>query len=332
MGNVRKGLALIIANAEYEFQPKLLSCNKDGNDMKLKLESLNFDVLHYSNLARLEMLEAISDSLQVADRYSVFLVYYTGHGVQIDGKNYFVPIDCTYNCIKSVFINSSLIDMDTIVGYMNEYEEKTNILIMDACRSGLSFSRDIGTGLATISAGKGSLIAFASAPNSAALCPAGLDGNGLYTKRLLEYIDCPNIKIEDMFKLVRNDVIKDTCGQQIPWENTSLNNDFYFNIMEQDEINEEIYQAVRNNYCGEMLVALSKHFQYTISDIMRIYQHQKSEKVGGIQFKRETTFEQYILARVLEMGFRFENYRWVFNGNAVLMGDFQHDYTSDIKH
>ena len=64
------------------------------------------------------------------------------------------------------------------------------------------------------------------------------------------------MKVEDMFKLVRKDVIKDTAGQQVPWENTSLNGNFYFCTMAQDEINEVIYQSIRNYHCAEMLINL----------------------------------------------------------------------------
>ena len=127
MSSVKKGLALIIANADYQSQPQLPSCHKDGTDMKAKLEQLNFDVLYYTNTTRKTILEAISEFIKLADCYSVLLVYYTGHGVQIDGENYFVPIDCIYHPVKSVFIASSLVGVNTITQYMNEHEEKTNI-------------------------------------------------------------------------------------------------------------------------------------------------------------------------------------------------------------
>ena len=271
MGKVKKGLALVLANALYQTQPVLLSCNKDGLDMKAKLEQLDFDVLHYANTTRVATLEAIAEFIKLADLYSVLLVYYAGHGVQIDGKNYIVPIDCIYKPIKDVFISSSLVDVSTITNYMSMHEEKTNILIMDACRNSPSFLRSFGsTGLAEMTAGNGMIIAFATSPNTSALGSESPDGNGCYTKRLLEHIDHPNMKVEDMFKLVRKDVIKDTAGQQVPWENTSLNGNFYFCTMAQDEINEVIYQSIRNYHCAEMLINLSKRFGYTVSDVMRI--------------------------------------------------------------
>ena len=332
MGNPKKGLALIIANADYQSQPKLLSCKKDGDDMATKLNELNFDILHYSNTTRNDILDAISKFIQLADCYSVLVMYYTGHGVQIDGENYFVPIECTYNPVKSIFIAASLVNVNTITSYMNSHEEKTNILILDACRNGLSFSRDMtGAGLAEISAGNGTLIAFATAPNTSAICDDSADGNGYYTKRLLEHIDHPNIRIEEMFKMVRKDVVKDTGGQQVPWESTSLSHDFYFSTLTQDEINEQIYQDIRNNYSTETFINLSQHFGYTISDIMRIYQRQKSEKPGGIYFSDEEAFEHFITEQILSLKFEFKNFRWVYKDCPVMMGDLLHNLTVKLS-
>ena len=90
-----------------------------------------------------------------------------------------------------------------------------------------------------------------------------------------------------MFKEVRKDVIALTKGAQIPWENTSLKNDFYFNIM-------------------------------------TIYNRQKSEKPGGIYFNSDDEVEKFILRQVLNLGFTFDDYRWKYKGNPVVMGEFYH--------
>jgi len=325
--NTKKGLALVIANADYQTQPKLASCKKDGNDMKSVLEDLNFDVLYIPDASRKNLFEKIDEFLKIADLYSVILVYYAGHGIQIDGENYLVPIDCTYNSSKAIFIGTSLVGINTITDYMNNHPEKINIMIMDACRTAPSFSRDIvGAGLAEIRAGSGTIIAFATSPNKVAYGADTDKGNGCYTQCLLDHIANPNTKIEDMFKSVRKDVIDLTSNEQVPWESTSLNSDFYFNIMSRDEINENIYQSMRNNYCAETLFILSKRFDHCISDVMRIYEKQKSEKPGGIYITSKTDFEQYVLERILELGFKFIKYRWTFNDVPVTMGEFFHDY------
>ena len=322
----KKGIALIIANADYKNFQKLPSCRKDGNDMKQVLEELNFDTIYGKNLTRKEMLQHISVLLKESDLYSTILVYYSGHGTQIDGENYFVPIDCKLQANKKLLIASELINLDTITEYTKTHTKKISIIILDACRTNPGFDKDlVGEGLADIDAGTGSIVAFATAPNTSALCSCDPLCNSYYTHCLLHNIKKPNTKIEDMFKLVRKEVLIITNNQQNPWENTSLKTDFYFNTMDEDEINETIYQCIRNKYDANSLIKLSEYFQLSITDIMRKYNKQKSEKVGGIYFSNSEELEEYILHEILELGFTFSNYRWMFNGQVVLMGDFLHN-------
>lgn len=324
--NVKKGLALVLANANYQTQNKLPSCKKDGLDMNAALSRLNFDVLFAEDTTRSTLYDTLNDFITRADSYSTLLVYYTGHGVQIDGENYFVPIDCTYNPCKAIFIATQLVGINVIVDYMNSHPDKTNIIILDACRDCPPFTRSmINKGLAEIKAGAGTFVAFATSPNMAASCPNTTDENGYYTKCLLDHLETPNIKIEDMFKAVRRDVITLTHGSQIPWENTSLNYDFYFSQQAQNEINEYIYQSMRNFYSANTLISLAKKYEYTLSDTMRIYEKQKSEKPGGIHFKCPEEFERYILSSILDLGFDVCNYRWIYNGTPVIMGEFFHN-------
>lgn len=328
---VKKGLALVIANADYVYQRKLPSCKKDGNDMQRVLEGLEFDVLTAFDTNRGQMLTALGEFLKIADLYSTVLLYYTGHGVQIDGENYFVPIDCGYNDTKAIFVSTYLVGMNVVSEYYSEHPEKTNIMILDACRDNPGFAKGmISTGLAEIDAGSGTLIAFATAPNKSAFCPNTSTENGYYTQSLLDHIGQPNLKIEDMFKAVRKDVVAMTGGNQTPWESTSLNSDFFFNTMSEAEIDENIYQMMRNHYSAEVLITMSQLFRKDISELMRIYEHQKSEKPGGIYFSNSESFEQLILERILGMGFEYNNYRWVYKEIPVRMGEFFHDYKSEI--
>lgn len=322
----KKGLALVIANADYLQQNKLPTCKKDGSDMQKVLEYLNFDVIFGNDLSRASMYDVISKFLETAELYSTVLVYYTGHGVQIDGENYFVPVDCEYKSSKTIFTDTQLVGINAITDFMTANPNKTNIMILDACRSNPGFTKDIvGTGLTEVMAGNGTLIAFATAPNEVALASQSEDENSYYTKALLDNIVRPNIKIEDMFKSVRNDVVSMSNGEQVPWENTSLNRDFYFNTMSQDEINEQIYQSVRNNYAAETFLLLSHLTGYSISDLLRIHTKQKSEKPGGIYFEKEVELEHYILEQALDLGFEMKNYRWCYQNIPVRMGEFLHN-------
>ena len=125
----KKGVALVISNSEYITQPKLKSCKKDGADMRGALERLNFDVFFAENQNRAELFNIISEFLKNADLYSTVLLYYTGHGVQIDGENYFVPIDCTYNPIKAIFVATQLVGMRVVQDYMDAHPEKNNVVL-----------------------------------------------------------------------------------------------------------------------------------------------------------------------------------------------------------
>ncbi len=322
---IKKGIALVMANAEYIQQHKLPACKKDCQDVKEVFEYLNFDVISGLDLKRSDMFDLILRFIDEAKSYSTVLVYYSGHGVQIDGENYFVPIDCEYRTSKSIFKETQLVGINSITEFMTANPNKTNIMILDACRSTVNFSKDIvGTGLTEVNAGNGTLIAFATSPNEVARADSTEDGNSYYTKCLLPNIISPNIKIEDMFKAVRNDVIELTNGEQVPWENTSLNKDFYFNTMTEDEINEQIYQCIRNNYSAEILILLSKITGIVISELLRIHCIQKSEKPGGIYFNKPEDRESYLLNQVLELGFEFKNYRWCYKGMLVKTGEFLH--------
>lgn len=324
--NIHRGLALVISNDKYQFCNKLPSCMKDGSDMEKSLRTLGFDIFSAHDFTRTDLFDIISQFLDAADSYSTVLLYYSGHGVQIDGENYIVPIDCNPSPNKSILISTGLVPINIISDYMNANPKKSNIIILDACRTSPAFTKDTLTGgLAEIKSGRGTFISFATAPNTVAIGSSSPDENSVFTACLLKHIDKPNVKIEDLFKQVRSDVITQSGETQNPWDSTSLTDDFYFNIMSEDQINEDIYKAIRNNSSAASLIFLSDYYQCPISEVYRIYHHQKSEKPGGIHFSDKTEFEAYILHQILELGFEFKHYRWVYNNKAVAMGDFYHD-------
>lgn len=119
------------------------ACLKDAKIITKELSNLKFDVIEGLNLDRTTLIRRINEFLIAADRYSTVLIYYTGHGVQIDGNNYFVPIDCKYNAIKSVFISSSLVGMNLITDYTSIHPEKISIIMLDACRATLSDRKSV---------------------------------------------------------------------------------------------------------------------------------------------------------------------------------------------
>lgn len=158
----------------------------------------------------------------------VGVFYYAGHGIQVEGENYLIPIDAQLNSEKDV--NYEALPVGKVQNLMEELGTETNVIILDACRNN-PFSRrwyrsTPVRGLAPIQAVSGSYIAFATAPGLVA--KDGENRNGTFTSYILKYIKTPNLSIENLFKKVRQNVAKVTNNAQIPWDSSSLINDFSF--------------------------------------------------------------------------------------------------------
>ncbi|MBL0125611.1 MAG: SEL1-like repeat protein [Betaproteobacteria bacterium] len=152
--------------------------------------------------------------------------YYAGHGVQIKGRNFLIPVGADIQREDEVTYNA--FDAGRLLEKMEAARSRINIVILDACRNNpftRSF-RSASQGLAQMEAPVGSYVAFATAP--ATVASDGNSGNGLYTQHLLEAMRAPGLKIEEVFKKVRVKVMADSEGKQVPWDNSSLTGDFYF--------------------------------------------------------------------------------------------------------
>ncbi len=226
-----KRVALVIGNAKYKFSPLNNPVN-DATDMAASLRSVGFDVIEVKDATLKQMREAtrrFADRLEVSD---VGLVYYSGHGIEVKGKNYLIPVNADirreYEVVDQAFDASNLLRM--MESLQSGTKKRVNILIVDACRNNdLPKSwRSTNNGLARMDAPAGSFISFATAPGQVAS-----DGNGRnspYTKHLLNALKQPNVPIEQVFKQVRRNVMDETGGEQVPWENSSLIGDFYFTV------------------------------------------------------------------------------------------------------
>ncbi len=225
VGAVQKRVALVIGNSSYQYSPLANPVN-DAQDMAAILKLLGFDVEVRLDLDRKTMREAIRDFGERLKKTDIGLFYYAGHGVQIKGRNYLIPISADVQSADEVQDES--IDAGSILRKMETAGNGVNIVILDACRNNpfaRSF-RNLEQGLARMEGPVGSFIAYATAPGSVA---ADGDGrNGLYTHHLLTALKQPGLTIEQTFKRVRNGVIRDTSGRQIPWESSSLIGEFMF--------------------------------------------------------------------------------------------------------
>jgi hypothetical protein len=229
-------IALVIGNASYQNAPLANPVN-DAYSMATTLETLGFDVSVYTDLDRKKMREVIREFGEKLKNQDVGLFYFAGHGVQIKGKNYLVPVSADVRSADEVEDES--IDANSVLRKMETAGNAVNIVILDACRNNpftRSF-RNLEQGLARMDGPVGSYIAYATAPGSVAADGEG--SNGMYTQHLLAALKQPGLTIEQTFKQVRNNVRRDTEGQQIPWESSSLTGEFVFSpAMKQAQKNE----------------------------------------------------------------------------------------------
>ncbi|MEW6614019.1 MAG: caspase family protein [Thermodesulfobacteriota bacterium] len=219
-------LALVIGNDSYDLA-RLKNPVNDAMDMALTLKNLGFIVEFRKNANLQEMEDAIENFGNHLKRGGVGLFYFAGHGAQISGTNYLIPIGARIN--KESDVKYKAVDANRILDEMANANNGLNIVILDACRDNpyaKSF-RSASRGLAIIStAPKGTFISYSTGPGQVAR-----DGDGRnspYTAALLESIVKPGLPIEQVFKRVRQRLDAETNGQQIPWELSSLKGDFYF--------------------------------------------------------------------------------------------------------
>jgi hypothetical protein len=221
----RRRFALVIGNSTYSTLPRLPNAINDARVITQSLRSAGFQVSTHENLDLAGMQNAIRVFGEKLGKSDVGLVYYAGHGVQVKGKNYLIPVK--ENIKKSFEVPSSAVDVDLVLATLENIKNDLNIVVLDACRSSFpGEARGTNRGLATIEAAKGTFIAFATAPGKEALDGSG--SNSPYTKHLAKLIGKKGLPLEQVFKEVRKAVVAETNGEQVPWENSSLMGDFYF--------------------------------------------------------------------------------------------------------
>ncbi len=223
--DAKKRVALVIGNSNYQSSP-LANPSQDAIDMSKALKNLEFEVDSFTNLDRVQMRQVIRDFGKKLKHADVGLFYYAGHGIQIKGRNYLVPLKVDVHSADEVQDES--IDAGSILRKMESAGNDVNIVILDACRNNpfVRSFRSLNQGLARMDGPVGSFIAYATAPGSVA--EDGSGRNGTYTHYLLEALNKPGLSIEQTFKSVRNAVKIETDGRQIPWESSSLMGEFVF--------------------------------------------------------------------------------------------------------
>ena len=219
-------VALVIGNAAYAMGP-LTNPTKDAAAMSGLLRNIGFQVVEARDAGRTQMQAAIQQArglLQGQD--GVGLLYYAGHGLQLDWRNYMLPVDVKLASASDVPVQG--VDVQAVLDAFKSAGNRMNILVLDACRDNPFPQASTAKGLAPLDAPPGTFFAYATAPGNVAEDGSAADGNGLYTKYLLQELQQPQARIEDVFKRVRLQVRRASQGRQIPWESTSLEDDFVF--------------------------------------------------------------------------------------------------------
>lgn len=229
-------VALVIGNSDYgPGIGRLTNPINDATDMAEALKRTGFTVKLLLNASREDMQRAVLEFDQDMRKSDVGLFYYAGHAVQVNGRNFMIPMEAKLDISGSRpeavadYVALETLEIDNVLGRMGNAETDLSIVILDACRNNPfnQGARGISRGLAQTSAPRGTFVAYATSPGKIAH-----DGNGEnspYTSAIVKNLETPGLKLEDVFKKVRQDVALQTDGDQIPWENSSVFGDFYFN-------------------------------------------------------------------------------------------------------
>lgn len=235
-------VALLIGNSSYSSSPLRNPVN-DVESMSSALKAMGFDVIKVENASQREMDEAISGFGGKLRNGGVGLFYYAGHGMQVGGENYLIPVDAEIDVEGDIKYRA--VNVGTVLSKMEAAGNRLNIVFLDACRNN-PFSRSWRSstkGLAKVDAPTGTYIAYATAPGSVA--SDGTGSNGIFTEALIRAMSVKGLTIENVMKQVRVEVAGQTDRKQIPWTSSSLMGDFYFNLPDSGS---EGYQApVYNN-------------------------------------------------------------------------------------
>ena len=228
-------IALVIGNSAYQSTTELKNPRNDASDMARALRRLGFDVTEGQDLDKRSMERLIRQFGVKLSSADLAFFFYAGHGVAIGGQNYLIPTDA--RLASEGDTDFETLPLSLVLKQM-EREAKTSIVLLDACRDNPlarnlartmgTRSAQVGQGLAEVKTGVGTLIGFSTQPGNVATDGAGR--NSPYAEALLRYIETPGKDVSGVLIAVRNDVLKQTDGKQVPWEHTSLTGQVFLRL------------------------------------------------------------------------------------------------------
>jgi uncharacterized caspase-like protein len=218
-------VALVIGNAAYSESPLNNPAN-DARGMARALRAQGFEVIERVNADAMTMRRAVAEFGETLRAGGIGLFYYSGHGMQVNGRNFLIPIGAQIP--SEGYVSAETLDVDSVLGHMDGARSRVIVVILDACRNN-PFARRFRSqarGLAFMQAPRGTFIAYATSPGDVADDgPRG--GYGVFTGELIKVMKEP-LKIEDVFKRVGLEVQDRTKGRQTPWVASNLTGDFAF--------------------------------------------------------------------------------------------------------
>jgi hypothetical protein len=232
-------VALVIGNGAYRSVPELRNSRNDADDISEQLKRLGFAVIDGRDLDRSAMQTALGRFAQRLRGADAGLVYYSGHGLQINGQNFLVPVDLKMD--SGAFTPFEMVKVDDVVEALS-YTDGVRLLVLDACRDNPfanSLAQNKGSrgasmtrGLAKIERSQGMLIAYSTQPN--AVAADGTGRNSPFTAALVREMQVPGLEVATVFRRVAVNVNRETGGAQTPELSVSLLQDFYLNPQESD--------------------------------------------------------------------------------------------------
>ncbi|MBR1173578.1 caspase family protein [Bradyrhizobium sp. KB893862 SZCCT0404] len=229
-------VAFVVGNGSYKNVAQLPNPPIDAKAMAATLRNVGFEVIEGSNLSRDQMTEKLLDFGRKAQGADISLFYYAGHGIAVGGTNYLLPVDADIKSEMDVKLGAAInIDL-TLEQTMGD--AKVKLVFLDACRdnpfaakiksNAATRSVNVGSGLAEMKSGEGTLIAFATGPGQTAL--DGQEGNNSpFTRALIDNITKPGVEIQQAMTSVRAQVNEETRKGQLPWGHTNLIGAVYLN-------------------------------------------------------------------------------------------------------
>jgi formylglycine-generating enzyme required for sulfatase activity len=287
-------LALVIGNSDYENAEKLANPLNDADDMAVVLGSLGFEVILKKDMKHRAMKNAVKTFTRRLNREKgIGLFYFSGHGLQ-DNKfqNFLIPVNADID--TSADIEDQAVNANWVLAKMSETNNRLNLLILDACRNSLQEKSYIKKGLATMKGSLGSLVAYATAPDNAAL-GSEKKRNSVYTKYLVEALkNRSNHSVLDMLTYVTNKVAVATENRQIPWQSGSMKDIFCFNRCGVSNEQAEKIANIKKQQ-AEKIARRDEKIAERDAEIARL-KRESDAKIARLQAKLKATEQQQGIA------------------------------------